>query len=118
MPYHEGLDTGLGIVWFVFLSFSVFQMCLLLVLFIAIRISLESTGMMVKYTAVRWMVQWVLLIGIFIGIRHSCLRPYADSLKEWSDILRVSTFETPKVTIEKLKRVEPYLKEEAGFLFL
>lgn len=107
------------LVWVLFglfsYPFSVFQMCLLLVLFIAIRISLESTGMMVKYTAVRWMVQWVLLIGIFIGIRHSCLRPYADSLKEWSDILRVSTFETPKVTIEKLKRVEPYLKEEAGF---
>lgn len=107
------------LVWILFslfsYPFSVFQMCSLLVLFIAIRISLESTGMMVKYTVVRWMVQLVLLIGIFVGIRYSCLKPYADSLREWGDILRASQFETTEVTIGKLKKVEPYLKEEAGF---
>lgn len=107
------------LVWVLFslfsYPFSVFQMCLLLVFFIAIRISLESRGMMVRYTVVRWMIQLVLLIGIFVGTRYSCLKPYADSLKEWGDILRVASFETPKVTIEKLKRVEPYLKEEASF---
>lgn len=107
------------IVWLLFSLFSypffIFQMFLLLILFVAMRVSLESTVVTVKYTSMRWAIQSVLLICIFVGLRYYWVKPYADSLREWSDVLRTSQFETSKSMIGKLKKVERYLKEESSF---